>query len=201
MEDEVGGFDELSHDGDDGQLDGLSTGEEGLVEGFEAGVVALGGEAGEVEHPPDAGPAAGDEAQALPLAAVAVEGGDAGEGGGLAPAHLSQLGHADGQAGGDDGTEAGDGEQQPEAGCKVLVGLEGLEHLGEQAGLEALQAGQLDLQAPQHVLERHVLEEGLEPGDLVGDLLIRRQPLGQFRKPGILRERLRQPPADALEGA
>ena len=60
-----------------------------------------------------------DEAQALPLAEVAVEGRDADQGGGLAAAHGAQFGHAHDQGGGDDGPDARQAGQQPEAGRQI----------------------------------------------------------------------------------
>src|SRR5579862_8866347 len=89
-EDEVGGRDQAPGDGDGDDLGRLGAVGEALGEGLEGGIAALGGEGGEIDHSPGSLPAPGDEALALELAAVAVEGGDAQQGGGLTPLHLAE---------------------------------------------------------------------------------------------------------------
>ncbi|WP_414694328.1 hypothetical protein [Phenylobacterium sp.] len=42
LEDEVGGLDKLSQDGDDDDLGGFASGEESLGEGFQSGVATAG---------------------------------------------------------------------------------------------------------------------------------------------------------------
>src|SRR3989344_1027628 len=94
-EHQVGGFDELSHDGDGDELLGLAGGGEPFGEGLEAGIEALGGDGGEVEHPAWSGPPAGDEALTFPLPGVAIEGCDAEKAGGLTSLHSAKVRHAD----------------------------------------------------------------------------------------------------------
>jgi hypothetical protein len=98
-EHEVCGFDELSHDGDDGDLGRFSGVAQALGEGFEARVEALGGDGGQVEHVARASPSAADEGLALPLSRLSIEGRYAEQGGGLPAPEVSQFGHADQQAG------------------------------------------------------------------------------------------------------
>jgi hypothetical protein len=74
LEHEVGGFDELSHDGDDDELGRFASGGELVGEGFQGRVVAPGGDGGEVEQAPWPASAACDEAQALVLAGVRSKG-------------------------------------------------------------------------------------------------------------------------------
>src|SRR5690606_19196840 len=72
FEDDVGGFDELSHDGDEDEFLWLAVLFEAVGEGLEVGVAAAGGEGGDVEHAPWPAAAAGDAAGAVPGAGVAV---------------------------------------------------------------------------------------------------------------------------------
>ena len=130
LEDEVCGFDELSHDGDDGDLGRLSIGQEALCEGLQGGIGSFGGEGGQVEQAARAAPAAGDEAGAAMLAAVAVEGGDPDQGGGLSAFHGAELGHSHDESGRDNGADAGQAEQQTIAGLQVLVGLDPRQDVG-----------------------------------------------------------------------
>jgi len=122
--DEIRGLDELSHHGHDDELGWFSGLGEAVGEGFEAGVEALCAEGCEVKHPARSGPAPGDEAHALVLPGVAVEGGDAQKRGGLPALHGPQFRHADQQACGYDRAHARQAEQQAVAGYQVWLGLD-----------------------------------------------------------------------------
>ncbi len=114
-EDEVGGLDELSHDGHEDELLWLSMFEEALGEDLEGRAASAGCESGEVDQAPWPASAAADEALTFPLTGVAIEGGDAEQAGGLAPVHRAQLGHADHQGRRHDRTHARQAEKQAEA--------------------------------------------------------------------------------------
>src|SRR5260221_13823503 len=58
LEDDVGGLDELAHDGDDDELGGLAARGEALGEGFQRRIASFGLQAGEIEHASRPGPAA-----------------------------------------------------------------------------------------------------------------------------------------------
>jgi len=120
------------------------------------------------------------------LAAVAVEGGDADQGCGLAAPHPAQFRHADQQGGGDDGADARQGDQQAVAGQQVRMGLDRCQDLARQAQLQGLQGADLGPEGGADILERHVLQEGLQLHQLVGDLLVGRHAFGQFRQPRVL---------------
>src|SRR5687767_12257028 len=66
----------LAGDGDDRELSGFSSVDEGFEEGFEAGCVAAGDEGGDIEGVAHALTAASDRALATPCAAVVVEWGE-----------------------------------------------------------------------------------------------------------------------------
>ena len=67
-ENEVGGLDELSHDGDDDHLGRLGPALQSLGEGLEPGIVALGAEGGQIEQASGPASSASDEAHAFELA-------------------------------------------------------------------------------------------------------------------------------------
>ena len=143
LEDEVCGLDELAHDGDDGDLLGLSALDEALGEGSEAVIAAPCGHGGEVEHAAWPAAPAGDEAQTFPLAAVAVVGSHADQGGGLAPAQGAEFGHPHHQGGGDHRPHARQREQQTQARQEVGVGLDHAQDLADELCLQAAEAGDL----------------------------------------------------------
>src|SRR5438105_6561799 len=78
-DEDVGEHDELSGDGNDGELGGFSSGDEATEEGFHIGVKAGGGDGGEIEDAPYVGLAAPDDADALALAGLISDGGEAGQ--------------------------------------------------------------------------------------------------------------------------
>ena len=184
-EDEVGGLDELSHDGDDCDLGLLALGDEAVGEGSELWIALPGGQSGQVEQAPWSSAAADDEAGALELGGVAVERGDAGERGGLTSVHGTELRHADDVAGGDDRPEAGKGEQQPEAGEQILVRLDALEDVGLQLGLQPLELADHDLDGMGDGLLAYGLQEGLQLSRLVGDLIVGRLKVRQLLQPHV----------------
>src|SRR5215216_3985888 len=78
-DEDVGEHDELSGDGNDGELGGFSGGDEAIEEGFHIGVEAGGGDGGEIEDAPYVGSAAPDDADTLALAGLISDGGEAGQ--------------------------------------------------------------------------------------------------------------------------
>ena len=93
-DEEVGEDGELSGDGDEGELGGLSVGAQASVEGSDIGVVAGGGEGGEIEHAAHRGAAAADDALAVALAGLVGDGGEAGEHGDRFVGEAAELGEA-----------------------------------------------------------------------------------------------------------
>src|SRR5690606_19512893 len=133
----IGEDDELSHDGGEGEFSGFAPGDEAVVAGLEAGLVAGGGEGGHVEGVAWSHAATVDVALALAVAAVVGDRREAGEpGGGLARA-LAQLAEAGEQRGGDDRTDAGDGVQEGLPGGEAGIGGDA----ARDAGTEPLQMG------------------------------------------------------------
>lgn len=98
--------DEFADDGGEGDELAFPRGQEAIVEGFEDGIAAAGGESGHVESTPDGDAAPGDAPQALVGAAIAIVGGDAGESGGFLLGEFTQLGHFGDEHGGNDGANA-----------------------------------------------------------------------------------------------
>jgi hypothetical protein len=92
-------------EGDDGLFAPLA---EAGVEGFEHGVAPGGVHGGHVEGAAHGGASAFDAAGAVLCAAVAVVGGEAGEGGGFARGEAAKFGHVGQEHGGADGADAGD---------------------------------------------------------------------------------------------
>ena len=130
---------------DDDELGGLAAGEQMLGEGLEAWIASLGGQGGEVEHPPGSGAAAGDEAQTLELAGVAVEGGDADERGGLAAAHGAESGMRTTSVAATMGPTPGREVSSRKRASKVGAGLDGAQDLRRQLGLQPVPAGGSEL--------------------------------------------------------
>ena len=79
FEEMIGEKDEFAHEDGKGELFGLSCSEEAEVKRLENRVIAGGDERGHVESGADLGTTAADVAAAAVLAAVAIEGSDAGE--------------------------------------------------------------------------------------------------------------------------
>ena len=111
FEDDVCGFDELSHEGNEDKLFGFAVGLEPLGECLEVGIAAFCGECGDVEHASGSAAATGDEAGARMGARVSVMRSHADQACRLAVLHVAQFGHADEHAGGNDGSEAGQAHQ------------------------------------------------------------------------------------------
>ena len=90
---EIGEEDEFAHEDSEGEFFGFSGKEEALVEDFEDGVITGGDEGGHVKSVADLRSTTTDEALAAELATIVIEGGDAGEGGGLGVGECSEFGH------------------------------------------------------------------------------------------------------------
>jgi len=103
---------ELAHDGDEGDFGRLARRTQALIEGAERGVVPCGDQRGHVEGGAYGCATAPDLTATPPLAAVAVEGGDADEGGDGAAVEAPQFGEVGEQGPRDRGTDAGDAAQE-----------------------------------------------------------------------------------------
>src|SRR6187402_1312859 len=90
--DSVEDCEELPGGCDESDQLGLSGCDEAVAEGLEVGVAARGDHGAEEEGGAHVGPAAADEALALPFAGLAGPGGEADEGGDLAAVERSKLG-------------------------------------------------------------------------------------------------------------
>lgn len=122
----IEGFDEFIHDGDDGYLEWFSVGNEVVIEVVEDGVMARGTKGGHVKDAADMPPSALTEASAHPLAALAGDGGDAGQGSGLIALEASEFGHEGQQRVGQDRARAFDGGNEPGLGAELRVGVDEL---------------------------------------------------------------------------
>ena len=125
---------EPAHDGDDDHFVGLALGGEALVAGSGGWLAAnrgLGGHAGEMAG---LGPSAADGAADGLLAGVAVEGGEAEQGGDLAAAEGAELGHGGAEAGSVDGPEAGDRMDDGVAAGERGVGGDAVAHAAVAVG-------------------------------------------------------------------
>jgi hypothetical protein len=113
LEEEIEGGEEFSSGGDEGDFEGFAVIAEALVEGFEDGIAAGGGESSHVEGATDGGTATGDVTGAGARAAVVVEGSQAGESGGALGVQgaefweMSQQSGGSGRANALEGAEAG----------------------------------------------------------------------------------------------
>ena len=135
---------ESAHDGNEGDLVRLAAGDEALVAGLGGRFPAHRGQGCHVEQMARLGAAAADGAVAAVLSGVAVEGGEAEQGGGLAAAKGAELGHVSAEAGGVDGTEAGDRLDDGVAAGELGVGSDALAHAAVavgDVGLEGLERG------------------------------------------------------------
>jgi len=145
--DEAIGLDEeFAHEGDQGDFARFASLAEAVVEAGEERMVLGGDQSGHVEGFADGGSAAPDFSPAAPLAAVAVEGGQAGQGGDLASVQLPQLGQVSHQLEGRIPSDSGDG-------------LEDSDGLTERLGLLEEEAD-LVVQLVQKLIEG--LEEGVD---------------------------------------
>ena len=125
---------EPAHDSDEGDLVLLAGGGEAFVAGLGGRFAADRGQGGHVEQLAGLGAAAADAAATAVLSGVAVEGGDAEQRSGLAPAEGAELGHGSAEAGGVDGTEAGDGLDDGGAAGERGVGGDALAHAAVAVG-------------------------------------------------------------------
>jgi hypothetical protein len=105
-------FEQLSGDGDEGDHLGLSGGDEALVEGFEDRVVLDGDHGAHEERAADGGSAGGDEGLAAPLARLAGERCQTGQGRHLAAVERAELGQLGDERAGDRRADAGHGGQE-----------------------------------------------------------------------------------------
>ena len=168
----------------------LAVGGEALVAGPAGRFAADGGQGRHVEQVARLGPPAADAAPAAVLPGIAVEGGDTEQGGGLAAAEAAEFGHLGAEAGGIDGSAAGDrlddgvtaaefgvgGNACAHTAVAVLnVGLEGFERgggaasgLGAEFGAELAQGTELlDEFAAEGEQVAEVLEVGWKPTRLI----------------------------------
>jgi hypothetical protein len=82
---------ELADAGGEGLFGGFSGGSQLLVKGVDDGIGAGSGQCGHVKRGPHRGAPAGDGFSAAPNAAVAIDGGDADEGGDFSPIEAPEL--------------------------------------------------------------------------------------------------------------
>ena len=134
----VGEDEELSHDGGEGELEGLSLGAEPVVGGLEVGIASDGGESGHVDGAAQGGAPAADPGLSLPAPGLAGDRRSAGEAAGLARVEGADLGHLGEDGGGGDPAEPGDADE--DGGLSGEVGLGGDErgHGGVDLGDGAL---------------------------------------------------------------
>ena len=132
LEHEIEDGQELAHAGNGGDFEGLAGGDQAVGEGLDGGVEAHGGQGGHVEGGADVRPAAEDGAFAAQGARIAVERGDADEGGDLLAIEFAQFGQAREQlAGGGLADARGTGEDL-ELAAPILVGLDQVGDLAVQ---------------------------------------------------------------------
>ncbi len=134
----------LAHDSDESNFVRFAVGGEALVAGLGGRLVANRGHGGHVEQVAGLGAATTDGAAAAVLAGVAVEGGEAEEGGGLAAAEAAEFGHGGAEGGGVDGAEAGDRLDDGVATGECGVGSDAVAHAavaGSDVGLQGLEGG------------------------------------------------------------
>src|SRR3954471_12943800 len=167
----VEGGDDLSHDGDDGDLRFLSSGCEAVVEGFEGRIVATGSQGGHVEHSPDGCAPAPDGAHPFHLAAVEVIGREPDDGRDLLAAHLAKFRQQRDKSEREDWTNTRHRGQEP-----ITFGQGGIggDHLGEplveQCDVQRDTGNTAAVQTP----EAHICEQ---PRRILGsDLLVTELP-------------------------
>jgi len=122
---------------------------------------------------------------ALVLAAVVVERGEAGEGGGLLAADAAELGHADEEGEGGALADAGHAEDELAAAGQIGMGRDRrceAAHLGGAAGLEADDVGLHHAALARLV---HVLQAGLEAGGVFLGLLQESEAAGELLQAGV----------------
>ena len=133
-----------AHDSDESNFVRFAVGGEALVAGLGGRLVADRGHGGHVEQVAGLGAATTDGAAAAVLAGVAVEGGEAEEGGGLAAAEAAEFGHGGAEGGGVDGAEAWDRLDDGVATGEFGVGSDAVAHAavaGSDVGLEGFGDG------------------------------------------------------------
>ena len=142
--------DQFPHDGGEGDFGRFARHDQPVIKRLEQVIVPAGRQCRHVKSPAYFCPAATDAAFAGPLAAVAVVGAEAGQGGGLPPVEGSQFGHGGQHHHGGEATHAGDVIEPLHLGGQRRVGLqEGFDerfnfgdlffHLGQPGGEEFAQ--------------------------------------------------------------
>ena len=131
FEEEIGQLDEFAHEGNEGDFGGFSGGAEAEVKRAQDGVAPSGDEGGHVEGRASQGATVEDVALALLRSAVVVEGGHAGETGGLTRFQGAEF--RDG------------GQQDPGGALSEALNLAEAGDLGGKADIGALQFGDLSL--------------------------------------------------------
>lgn len=155
---------EFAHGGGESDFGGFAARDQAIVEGFEDGVFEAGDEGGHVEGATDSGSAAADEASAGEGTAVAVEGGESGEGGDLLTRQRAEFWQSADQASSGEWADAFDLGQAGDFLLEAGVSLAQLSHPlfhGFFAELEQTQEG-LDVAA-------HLGAPGLFEAVLFGD--------------------------------
>ena len=135
---------ELSHAGGEDDFEGFAMLSQSICEGLDDRVAASGCQSGHVEDGADGFAAAADGAFASVLAAVAIEGRQAHEGGDLLAVELAQLGNVGDEGGGRDSAQSWNGLDELRFFPPVLVGLDELLDRGFDAfdlPLEELEDG------------------------------------------------------------
>ena len=162
----IGEDDELSHEHGQREFLGFAGRDEAEVKRFEDRVAAGGHKRGHVEDRADAGAAASDVTLAPELAAVVVEGSDAGQGGGLGVGEGAELGHERHQRGGGERADALDLLEAIDAG-EQLNGLRDLRgHQRFELGDLFLEEGRRFGDHPEQVFVRDGLCQVVGLGDL-----------------------------------
>src|SRR5579885_3270678 len=198
LDDGIGEDDELSGAGDEGEFVGFAAGGEAAVEGDKGGVPAEGGgQGGGIEGAAQALAAAGDVAFAAMFAAVVIEGGQTGQGGGLFAADGADLGHAneDGQCGAL--ADAGDAGDQVETPREVGVSAQGLRDALQLGGFAAGQPLDVAGNDPAQPRRGGFLQAGFGADELVFDLLDKGEGVGERLDAGIAAGVWRLEQADA----
>ena len=126
----IGEDDELSCDGNVGELCGFSFSDQVVVASFHGGVESGGADGCEIEAPPDAGSAAEDDTNALSLSGIVGDRREACEEGCLLAVQGAELGKIGDEGCGGDEAEAWDGGENVIACAEARVGSEAGQDLG-----------------------------------------------------------------------
>jgi hypothetical protein len=115
------------------------------------------------------------------IAAIVVIGSKAGESGGLFTRDAADLGHAHQNGDGGSQTDAVDTDDQIEPLGKIAVRTDGCDEAFEFTPEHRIEACDLGIPVACAVRIAAGRAAGLEPGDVLGDLLDQRQMLGKWR--------------------